>query len=548
MARVPFPDAEQDAPLQFLLADFQGVNRRAERPAIEDQEFNWLENYLPIGKGNLRALYSNGAAYYTAPAGLSIVYVYSFNLGSIAQQAVFLSDGTAVQVNPSTGATVNITTSVNTFYDGGSYLPAAAQWSSSGIVITAMANGGGYFAWDGVTLFTPGVAAPSWLTNSTPTSMPAGIFGASIEVYQSRVWIGKPPVAGTAPSILLFSGPSNGATFSGVNGGGATPVPESYLRNTITQIRQSNGFLYVFGDSSVYVISNVQTSGSTTTFNFQNIEPQVGTPWRDSVQPFGHAILFANTQGVWALVGATASKLSDNLDGIFAAATFSTSNPLAYPTAAVATIFGVNVYMLLVTAPDYLNVTRNYLCMFGNKKWFVGSQVATLGTVWPQTMNSQLTAYASDGGNLYPMFNIASSSLTKTLRSKLWAGGSQNQEYNIYKQIQRIYLMATDKSGSGVAFNGTVDTESNSAAIPTNFASAAASGNIIYFTNSTGGRINFTNSTGGVINFTVQALFITFNDNVADGLLIGLTMTSTSPDYTISAVTVLGQRRAPLGG
>lgn len=549
MAQPRFPDAEKAPPLQFLLSDFQGINTRAERPAIEDQEFSWLENYLPIGKGNLRSMYSNGSPIYTAGAGLSIIYVYFFNLGAIAQAAVFLSDGTAYQVNTSTGAVVTITAGVNTFYDGGAYLPAAAQWSSSGIVITTMAQGTqGYFAWDGTTLYVPGSAAPAWLTNGTATAMPSGVYGASIEVYQSRVWIGRPPIPGTIASVLLFSGPGNGATFSGVDGGGATPVPESYLRNTITQLRQSNGFLYVSGDSSWYVISNVQITGTTTTFNFQNIEPQVGASWPGSVQSFGHAVLFANAQGVWALVGSTATKISDNLDGIFTQATFSTANPTLFPTAAVATIFGVNVYMLLVTAPDYLGTTRNYLCMFGGKKWFIGSQVSNLLRVYPQTMNSTLTAWGTDGGSLFQIFSAASSSLTKTIRSKLWAGGQMNSDYNVYKQTFRFYLMATDRSGAGAAFNGTIDTEANTSALPANFALSASQSAIINFTNSLGGIIQFVNSAGAAIYFAVRSLFITFNDVRSDGLLVGYTMTSTSPDHVITATTLLCGRRAPLGG
>lgn len=548
MPRVPFPDAEQEAPLQFVLTDFQGINTRSERPAIDDNEFYWIENYLPVGKGNLRSLWSNGASIYTAPAGLTIIYKYFYNIGAAAQCAVFLSDGTAVQVNTSTGATVTITSNLNFFYDGGAYLPAAAQWSSSGIVIATMATvAGGYFAWDGATLYSQGMAAPNWLTNSTPTTMPVGVSGASIEVYQSRVWVGKPPVQGTAPSILLFSGPGNGATFSGVDGGGATPVPDSYLRVTITQLKQAGSFLYVFGDSGTFVITNVQTTGSTTTFNFTSVEPQVGAAWPGSVQLFGHVIIFANQQGVFALTGNYAQKISDNLDGIFTAATFRSSLP--FPTAAVATIFGVNVYMILLTAPDYTGTTRDYLCMWtGGKKWVIGSQVSDLALVASQIENSTLTAWGTDGTHLFKLFTTPSASLTKTLKTKLWAGGQQNQDYNVYKQIQRLYLMATDRSGSGCAFNGTVDTESGSAPIPTNFASGASTGNIINFVNSSNGIIQFVNSTGGAIYFTVRALFITFNNVNADGLLVGLSMTSTSTDFTIIATTLLGQRRAPLGG
>ena len=70
------------------------------------------------------------------------------------------------------------------------------------------------------------------------------------------------------------------------------------------------------------VLSNVQTSGTpvTTTFNNQNVDPQIGTPWHNSVQAFGRGLVYANTTGVFALYGGAAEKVSDDLDGIFAQA------------------------------------------------------------------------------------------------------------------------------------------------------------------------------------------------------------------------------------
>src|SRR5213079_1076266 len=118
----------------------------------------------------------------------------------------------------------------------------------------------------------------------------------AIEVFQTRVWIAN-------GAVVSYSGPLNGANFSGAVGGGAFTGTDSFLRNKYTAIRQANGFLYVFGDSSINVISNVQTSGSplSTTFNNQNVDPQVGTPWPNSVQAFGRGLVFANQSGVYAL-------------------------------------------------------------------------------------------------------------------------------------------------------------------------------------------------------------------------------------------------------
>src|SRR5437016_6247543 len=93
---VPFPGNSSDF---FGIQKFRGINTKAERPSIEDEQFSWLENLMPIGDGNLRALRSNSAAIYTAPANLTIVSHFEYNIGANAFSAVFLSDGTAVAVN-----------------------------------------------------------------------------------------------------------------------------------------------------------------------------------------------------------------------------------------------------------------------------------------------------------------------------------------------------------------------------------------------------------------------------------------------------------------
>src|SRR6267142_1649741 len=44
------PDDQQT----LQLRDFKGVNTTDTRTSIEDTEFSWLENAIPIGKGNLK--------------------------------------------------------------------------------------------------------------------------------------------------------------------------------------------------------------------------------------------------------------------------------------------------------------------------------------------------------------------------------------------------------------------------------------------------------------------------------------------------------------
>ena len=77
-------------PKFFTIAQAAGINTQAQREAIKDEQFSWLENLQPIGDGNYRALYSNGSSIYTAPGGVTIIYAYFFNVAATQYAAVFL--------------------------------------------------------------------------------------------------------------------------------------------------------------------------------------------------------------------------------------------------------------------------------------------------------------------------------------------------------------------------------------------------------------------------------------------------------------------------
>lgn len=574
----------------FTLEKFASLNTKSARQSIEDQEFSWLENFMPIGDGNLRTLYSHGTSIYTATGGRTIIFPFFYNIGSTQYAIVFLDNGTADQVNVNTLAITHVTTTPGTFYNGGD-LPDAQQYGSSGIVIVTTVSSNGYYAWDGV-LYSPTNPAPTWLsglaTPFTPTgtthssttidtissmtgieagmsvtgsgipantvvvsvntggssivisqaatssaggvaltftwSMPTGVSGTTVEVYQNRVWVGN-------GARILFSAPGNGANFSTADGGGSYTSTDAFLKQKVVQIRQSNGFLYTFGDSSINSISNVNTTGSpaTTTFNNINADPQVGTPWHGSVIEFGRALMLANTSGVYVVFGGAAEKVSDKLDGIF----FQSSLPITgtlFPSAAIATIFGIKVYMLLIPgAVDYLGVSRPLLCIWDGKKWFIGSQTVNLKYVTTQEVQSTLTAYGTDGTNLFPLFTSSSATLSKTAQGKLWPGDS----YLITKQGLRAYLQVEDNAGTGVSFVVNVDTELTTAIA--NFTTT----NILQFQNNLFQNLNFVNNLSQPLTFTVPADSILGQNVDIYGNLLGLTMTTSAKDATITTASLL---------
>src|SRR5215472_2667361 len=530
----------------FTVQKKGGINTQSPRESIKDSEFSWLENMQPIADGNFRSLYSNGASIYTAAA--TIIYFYPFNVGAVQYMAVFLSNGTAVSINVVSQAVTTISSNPGTFYPGdgslGSPAPQCAQFGQGGIVIVATTGPNSYWAWDGMTLTYPGQAAPSWLTNNVATSMPSGVSGTCVEIYQSRVWVGK-------GAVIQFSAPSNGADFSVADGACAFHSQDSFLRREFTALRQTNGFLYLFADSSINVISNVQTGGSPvlTTFNNANVDPQVGTSWHNGVVAFGKGLVFGNAEGVFLLRSSEAQKVSDNLNGIFLTArqTLSQVMVITQPSAASMTVNDIVLYMLLVPVQGPFDSSlRNAVVMWDEKDWWVGSQVSSLTFINTQEINSILYAWGTDGTHLFPLFTTPSASLTKIWQTKQWAGEGPH----ITKQAMRLYTKAIDNFGGGYNFTGTMDTILENAAPFSQSFSITSLSYLITWLNNSNGIIQWQNNSNQNVNFAVAGETLTGTGSIAAnsrGNYMGMTLQSTSADFTLIMHELLYQEQSPLG-
>lgn len=664
----------------FDLQDFGGVNSQAARQSIADNEFSWLENFFPIGPGNLRAMWGKGDDAYTASAGRTIVYHYFYVLAGIPYAFVCLDNGTAVQVNLNTMATTTISGTPNTFYNGNIF-PSCCQWGNKYLQIVCNVSTNGYFLWDGTVLYSAGTlgpqvnvtnggvgytsaptvtffggsgsgaAATATVTNGSVTGititnpgsgylvtdglvqiqisgggitaktaivtanltggavssltivdggagyvgiptvsfvggggsgaaatatvvggvitgftgltggsgyssapavviaggsnasatatvslMPFGVSGTALENYLTRTWI-------INEDRNTFSAPGDPANFSTSAGGGSYRSFDGFLKTAFKNVKQANSYLYTFADSSINNISNVQTSGSpaTTTFNNLNSDPQVGTPWRDSVFPYGLALTLGNSSGFYLMYGGAAQKISEKLDGIMADATLpSTGNGIS---GACATIFGIKVIMFLVTVLDpFTSILTPKLLIYeaNRQKWFLASQEVTLTYITTQEVNSVLTAWGTDGNSLFPLFAQPSTTLLKKAQGKLWTGES----YLWNKQFLRIYSQIADLSSEGASVSATIVTErGNSVPIV-----LGAGGNLT-FVNNLGGILNFVNTVGGTLQFTTNGTTISsVNYDSSYGHLMGLNFTSLSGDFTIAALGIAYRNLTALMG
>lgn len=376
--------------------------------------------------------------------------------------------GGIANVTVTAGGTGFTTAPTLTIVGGGGTGATATAGISGGAInsVTVTAAGTGYTSVPAVVIG----AGANHAALATATLMPSGVSGTTIETFSGRVILGAPFQSGNVPTggVFFLSAPQSLTNFATSAGGLTFTSNDRFLRARYVVMRQSNGYLYPFGDSSVSVMSNIQTAGSpvTTTFNYQNVDPQVGVAWRDSCQDFGRTSLFANQLGVFGLYGGAVTKVSTKIDHLFANAVFPAGGGVT-PSAAIANIRAIKVYMMLMTITDiFTGLPRKVMVAWDQTNWFVVSQGIDLIYIGTQEVNSNLTAYGTDGTKIYPLLTRPSNTLLKTISSKLYG----SQDVMITKQALMYYVQAIDRSvgNSGIVMNVTIDTENGSAAVPFN--------------------------------------------------------------------------------
>lgn len=448
--------------------------------------------------------------------------------GTGATAVASIGAGSVTAVNVTNGGSGLIGTPLLTIVGGGGTGATAVANVSGGSIVSATVTnaGSGYTS-------APAVEVSGGLNNAASAVlnlMPFGVSGTSIETFLSRIWISSPKSASDpqAQASFLMSAPGSLTDFATSDGGLIFDNNSRFQRETYVAMHQSNGYLYPISDSSVDVISNVQTQGTptTSTFNYQNTSAQIGAAWRDTVQDFGQAVLFANQNGIQGLYGGSVRRVSGEINEIFVNA-FPRNEagvvaPLpggVLPSGAVMNIFTIPVYFLLMTVIDpNTQQKRNVMVGWDEKNWIIGSQTTDLTFIATQEQNSTMTAWGTEGVTLFPLFSSPSASLTKTLVTKFFGGEREMIERN----VRTAYYRATDKSvgQTGVAMTTMLDgtgfnTQKNAYPIPS-----------VSYTAQNPVNPDFMAPVGTAPSWGGQAA------NVF-GTAIGATITSTSPDFEL---------------
>jgi len=522
-----------------------------ERVLISDPAkgyFTWDgTNLVSIGSVGSIGIVSGGSGYTSAPAVIisapnqtgGIQATAAATISANAVSSIFLVDAGSgytssptITFNGGAGSGANAVASITTFVQntvsvfvtsggtgytsnpnvaisGGGGTNAAGQAITSGNIVTQviMTNvGSGYTNSSNITVTFSGGGG----SNATAKAIINSETNSGIQSFSGRVWI-------SSGRTVYYSAAGSYSDFVTVSAG-TVVLTDATLHGNIIQLLSANNFLYIFGDDSINVFSDVRvTSTGATLFTNTNVSASVGTKLAYAIFPYFRSVLFMNDYGVYALVGSTTSKISDSLDGIFPNVDFITGN-----------VSGGQVLLnnILCAAFNFRytgglgtsSSTRYIQAIFFEKKWFFTSAGNNLKFVTSVPVGGKITLYGTDGNSCIKMYANTTASINSYVQTSL----NPMKDPIRTKQALKVGIEATLTNSSFISVS--VDSETGSSPV-------VDLGQTVNWINNFSSIIPWTNNSSTVINWTTGSTGYTLykTDAKQYGKYLGMTVTSTNP-------------------
>ena len=327
--------------------------------------------------------------------------------------------------------------------------------------------------------------------------------------FSGRVWV-------ATGRTVAYSAAGEYSDFTSVSAGSVT-LTDSTLHGTIQQLLSANNFLYIFGDDSINVFSDVVVNSSgITLFTNTNVSASVGSKRANAIFPYFRSILFMNDYGMYALVGSTTSKLSDALDGIFPNIDF--SSPVYAGQVLINNILCAAFNFRYFDA-TFTNSYRYIQAVFFEKKWFITSQGNDLAYITYVPINGKLTLFGTRSNALYQLYASANTSISSIVQTALMPMGDPIRT----KQALKVAIEATNFTNA-ISLSATVDSEQQSE--PVNTLSSLISWTNIYLA-----TIPWVNNSGATIGWDASGYQLFKSDASNYGKYLGMTVTSNSAGF-----------------
>ena len=252
----------------------------------------------------------------------------------------------------------------------------------------------------------------------------------------------------------MWSAPESLIDFASSDGGGNSQSTDSFLQTRYTGIRQSNGYLYFFGDGVGRGGLECPDHGlarrsprSTTRTSTCRPACRGGTRRQD----FGRSMLFGNETGIYGLYGGAVTKVSQKLDKLFDVALFPPTGGALTPSGAIATIHNVKHYLNLMTIVDPdTGLPRNLMIGWNERDWTPLSQTVNLIYIGPQKVESKFHGVGHRRHFALPAVPDAV--------GRRWSSGSTpsytaTDQFFVMKDFMGLYVQAQDLSAGNVGIN-----------------------------------------------------------------------------------------------
>ena len=434
-----------------------------------------------------------------------------------AQMLTFAQNTVSLIVtNPGDGYSNAANVTVTVTGGGGTGAKGAAIVSNGQIIQIITTNPGTGYSNSANTIATITGGGGS---NATAQAIVQSQPNVDIASFSGRVWpaFGRTIATSAAGTFNDFASVS--ATV--------TSLDDSTLHGNILGLLAANNFLYIFGDDSINVFSDVRvTSSGTTLFTNTNVSASIGSRRPGSLFPYFRSVLFMNDYGVYALVGSTTSKLSDPLDGIFPLIDF--THPVTGGQVFLNNILcaGFNFYY-----NDPVQGLRPIQAVFFEKKWFFASQ-GTIDLVTSVPFGGKVNLYGTAGRNLVQLYQDPTASISSKVQTAL------NEMDDPIRDKQAIQIGVEATLTNAATFNITVDSEKGSSP-------AIIKTNTMTWTNDLGNIITWRNNSNAIMNWSGGFGYSLYT-NIANqwGKYLGMTLTSTDPAFTVNTFEYEYEKRA----
>lgn len=499
------PESKQERPLQsFTFKNFLAVNTTAARTGVPNENFYNLENAQPIGFANIHSIADQSAALHNYGADT----IYTDGNVNISNTEYLLQASTTQKLfayNVPGNSVAQINGAINLAGSGTTF----AQWSNSTALLV---DSTGYYDWNG----SGNIVSIGGATGA-PTS------GSAIAVYQNRVWI----IQGRT---LFFSVAGSFTDFTVANGGGSIVLTDPVLRSNVTALFAQNGYLYIFGVSSVQALSDLYVpagaSPPTPNFTLLPLSGVVGTDQPSSVMVYGRLVLFASRIGVWSLYGTTVQSLSapdpNNAYGSSINGTWQYVN-------FAQTVSGGQVNSNNLLCAAFL-IKRNADPVFGSNTVIAMYQGDAAGGKWWTANFGALTrvttAFVSGspalfgyiGNILYQLFAVTTSSPAASISTAFWDFGDPITQKQVIRAGVAIGVLQNIGSSSMTL---TVDTPESSLPVQLNIPG------FIQWINNNDAIVTWQNNALSTVNW-IGGLFSTYFGGTSHGYskYVGMTVTT----------------------